>query len=398
MTPSPRPSPPVPRREVRAVATTLRRPTPENELVKVSSGRAWLVRGAVASAIVATLATVASLWLYVVNTQLGLAPNYLYGDAVAGLLYPAVGAYLVRRRPDNVVGWIFAATAPLGVTALANQYAVYALLGHPGELPFGELAAWIAAWGWAPALFVLTLLPLYFPDGTLPSPRWRPYVRVVLGVLAGLVLTAMVAPAPIDASAAVQNPLGLPLPAWAAPLLAIPASICIFGLTSISLVALVLRLRRATGRERAQLAWLSLAALVAGVCAALSAALPPPWSEAAWAVGSAAIPAGVVIAVGRHQLLDIQVVLNRAVVYVLLTGLLVLAYFAAVLGVGTTAGQRVGIIAVAVLALLLAFGSNRLQTLVDRLLYGQRRDPYASSSASVSASTRLRARSRHSPA
>jgi two-component system NarL family sensor kinase len=115
-------------------------------------------------------------------------------------------------------------------------------------------------------------------------------------------------------------------------------------------------------------------------------------------VGSAGIPAGVVIAVGRHQLLDIQVVLNRAVVYVLLTGLLVLAYFAAVLGVGTTAGQRVGIIAVAVLALLLAFGSNRLQTLVDRLLYGQRRDPYASSSASVSASTRLRARSRHSPA
>jgi DNA-binding CsgD family transcriptional regulator len=154
--------------------------------VKVSSGRTWLVRGAVASAIVATLATVASLWLYVVNTRLGLTPNYLYGDAVAGLLYPAVGAYLVRRRPDNVVGWIFAATAPLGVTALANQYAVYALLGHPGELPLGELAAWIAAWGWAPALFIPTLLPLYFPDGTLPSPRWRPYVRVVLGVLAVL--------------------------------------------------------------------------------------------------------------------------------------------------------------------------------------------------------------------
>ena len=342
------------------------------------TARRWAVRGAAMSAAAAVIATVASVWLYLVNRQLVTEPvHYLYGDAVAGLCYPIVGAYLVRRKPGNVVGWIFVATSVLGVNAFCNQYAVFTLLGDTGSPRLGLLAAWVATWGWAPALFVPTLLPLFFPDGTLPSPRWRPYARLVVAVLAFMLLAGMFASAPIDATDAIRNPLGRNLPGWVSLLLTVSAFVSIFVLTPISVTALLLRLRRAAGRERAQLSWLSFAALVAVVCAAGSAALPDPWSEGAWAVGTAAIPVGVLIAVARHQLLDIEVVLPRAVVYVVLTGILVAAYVLAVVGIGTAAGQRVGIVAVALLALGAAAGRNRLQVLVERLLYGERRDPFA---------------------
>jgi signal transduction histidine kinase len=340
--------------------------------------RAWLVRGAVVLAVLAVASTAASLWLYAYNLpRVTVELAYLYGDAVAGLLYPLAGAYLVRRRPGNAVGWVFASTSVLALNAFANQYAVTALLVHPGHLPLGRLAAWIGTWGWTPALFVPTLLPLLFPGGTVPSPRWRPYLKVVLTVLTVLVVGTMVAHMPIDATTAILNPVGAGLPEWTFVVVPVCAVLCIYVLTPVSAASLVLRLRRAEGAERAQLSWLTLAAVVAIVGAAGAAAVPEPWNEAVWALGVVAIPAGVLVAVVRHQLLDIEVVLNRAVVSVLLTGVVLLGYVVAVVGVGEAAGQRVGIVAVAVLALLVASARGRVQGLVDRGLYGHRRDPYA---------------------
>jgi hypothetical protein len=106
-----------------------------------------------------------------------------------------IGAFLVRRRPGNRVGWVFAATSVLALNAFANQYPVTALLVHPGG-PLGGLAAWVASWGWTPSQFVPTLLPLLFPDGSLPSPRWRGYARTVVAVLGVLVVATMLTPAP----------------------------------------------------------------------------------------------------------------------------------------------------------------------------------------------------------
>jgi signal transduction histidine kinase len=352
----------------------------QNPAVRVS--RSSAVRGAVllaaALAALAVLTTAASVALYAYNAGRVAVPlHYLFGDAAAGLLYPLTGAFLVSRRPDNRVGWVFAATSVLAVDALANQYAVTAVLVHPGALPLGGLAAWIGAWGWTPALLVPVLLPLLFPDGSLPSPRWRPWARLVAGVLVVLVVAAMLTPAPIDATDAVLNPLGRHSPVWIGGLVAASAATTVFVLTPVSVAAMLLRLRRSTGAERDQLSWLSLGGVVEVVAAAGASALPPLGSEIAWTVGVAAIPAAVLAAVLRHRLLDIELVLNRAVVSVLLGAVVIGAYLAVVLGVGQAAGQRLGIVAVAALALLAAAARGRVQTWVDRALFGSRRDPYA---------------------
>jgi len=343
--------------------------------------RTTTVRGAVVLAnvlaVLGVVATAVSVALYAYNVpRVDVPIHYLFGDAAAGMLYPLIGAFLVRRRPGNRVGWVFAATSVMALNAFANQYAVTATLVRPG-LPLAGLAAWVASWGWTPALFVPTLLPLLFPDGSLPSPRWRDYARAVVAVLGVLVVASMLTPAPIDATDEILNPVGQHLPDWIGAVVIGAAFSSIFVLTPVSVIAMLLRLRRSTGTERDQLAWLSLGGVVEVVAAVSAILLPQPWSELAWTVGVAALPAAVLIAVLRHRLLDIELVLNRTVVSVLLGGVVVVAYLLLVLGVGQAAGQKAGIVAVAVLALLAAAARGRVQTWVDRALFGHRRDPYA---------------------
>src|SRR3954453_15501452 len=187
----------------------------------------------------------------------------------------------------------------------------------------------------------------------------------------------MLTPAPIDATDEILNPVGRHLPAWIAAVMVAAALCSLFVLTPVSVAAMLLRLRRSSGTERDQLSWLSLGGVVELLAVVVSAVLPAPWSEAVWTVGVAAIPAAVLISVLRHRLLDIELVLNRTVVSVLLGGVVVVAYLLLVLGVGQAAGQKAGIVAVAVLALLAAAPRGRVQAWVDRALFGHRRDPYA---------------------
>lgn len=332
---------------------------------------------AAALAVVAAACALASLPLYAYNVSRlgGGKVHYFYADAlVVGALYPLTGAFLVRRRPRNAVGWLFVLTSILGVNALANQYAVTGLLVEPGRWPGATFAAWVAAWGWTPEIAVLVFLPLLFPDGMLPSPRWRPFARVAAGCLALLVVAAMLTPAPIDASDSISNPAGTTRAFAVIVVVTVAASGLI--LAPVAVVGLVLRQRRAIGAERAQLQWLSLAAVVAVVVAVAAAPVRPPWQEPMFAVAFAAIPAGIVIAVVRYRLFDVEVVLNRTVVYGLLTSVVLAGYLVAVLG-ADQAAQRTGLVAVVVLALLAATARDRVQRWVDRLLFGYRKDPYA---------------------
>ena len=105
----------------------------------------WAPWVALAFAVLAVISAPLSLWLYLDNRSHHVAVEYLYGDHVAGLLYPLVGAYLLRRRPDNRVGLVFAATGVAGLNGLAGQYAVAAQLVHHGSWPLGDFAAWLNA-------------------------------------------------------------------------------------------------------------------------------------------------------------------------------------------------------------------------------------------------------------
>ena len=165
----------------------------------------WTIRLAGVLALVSVIATVASLLLYLDNRR-HVDVNYTYGDVVAGVLYPCLGFFLVRRRPDNLVGWVLVATWVAGLNGLANQYAVSAVLVHPG-LPLAALATWFAAWAWVPELAVPVFLPVLFPDGRLPSPRWRPFVVVAAVLLATAVLVLAFSKHPIDANESIFNPV-----------------------------------------------------------------------------------------------------------------------------------------------------------------------------------------------
>ncbi|HET7310607.1 MAG TPA: sensor histidine kinase [Mycobacteriales bacterium] len=340
-------------------------------------GRAvrWAPPVAAAFAFAAVIAAPLSLWLYLANRdQPGV--NYLYGDHVAGLLYPVVGAFLLRRRPDNRVGWVFAATSIIGVNGLAGQYAVVSHL-H-GGWPLGTFAAWLNAWGWAPELAVPALLPLLFPDGTLASPRWRPVARIAIGALSVTFVALAFSHHPIDASDAIYNPWQLPGGAGKALLGVSSLGIMVtFACCIAGLVSLVLRTRRTHGPARAQLQWLMFSVVVTVLLGIVAMLTQGTASETIWALAMATIPAGVLIAVLRHQMLDIELVLNRTIAYALLTGVVVIAYVLTVSALGEVAAKKVGIAAVAIVALLVAAARDKVQRLVDRALFGDRKDPYA---------------------
>jgi hypothetical protein len=311
---------------------------------------------------------------------------------VALLAFATVGAVLASRRPANPIGWVFCAAGLGGAaTQFAGQYGVYALFTRPGALPAGRWLVWVQEWLFAPSLALLAVFTLLlFPDGQLPSRRWRP-----MGWLAGVLLVvgtaaAAIHPGPMTAPfAQLANPVGLAALGVVTDVL---VGVAFAGTLLLALVAagsLLVRLRRASGAERAQLRLVVLAVglLLAVVTAVVVAAavLPASRRPAAWidewavAAAVAAVPVAVAVAILRHHLLDIDVVINRALVYGGLTVCLAAVYGVVVAGLGALVhGGGVGASLVA--AGLVVVGAHplhrRLQVGVDRLLYGDRADPY----------------------
>ena len=327
-------------------------------------------------AVAAVVALPLSLLLYLDSRHHHVpGVHYLYGDYSAGLLYPVVGAYLLRRRPDNRVGWVFAATSVIGINGFAGQYAVSATYVHHGW-PLADFAAWVNAWAWAPELAVPALLPLLFPDGTLSSQRWRKVATVAIVGLSLAIFSMAFSRHPIDASDHIYNPWTLTDADWLRGISAI-GIMSVFLCSLIGLVGLVRRTRSSRGPARAQLQWLMFSVVVTIGLGTVAMLTSGAVSETVWAFAMAAIPVGVVVAVARHQMLDIEVVLNRTIAYALLTGVVVLAYVVTVSALGEVAAKKVGIAAVALVALLFAAARDRVQRVVDHALFGDRRDPYA---------------------
>ncbi|MGY1804974.1 sensor histidine kinase [Blastococcus sp. SYSU D00922] len=297
------------------------------------------------------------------------------GDATLGLLYPLVAALVLRRQPGNLVGRLLMVTVVTGPYLLAAEYVV--LTGSTDGL-LGGAAAWLTAWGFVPYYVIVALVPLYFPDGTLPSPRWRPIARVLATVVVVGTVAAMFRSGPLDYAPEHENPLAVGL--WVnVVLLACSFTAFLVG-GAVGVAAQLVRMRRAEGVERTRLQWLLLGESVLFVCTIASLVLDlPVVSSALFAVGFAALPVAVAVAVLRHGLFDVGLVVSRAVVFSVLSGLLLIGYAVLVAVVGElSAGERRFAVAAAALAsLAAAAGWERAQRAVDRLLYGERRDPLA---------------------
>jgi hypothetical protein len=261
--------------------------------------------------------------------------------------FSLVGALVAGRQPSNPIGWILCTVGlSTGMVSFTDEYARYALWTAPGSLPGGLLMAWLTAWVWVGGIPLLTtFLLLLFPDGRLPSPRWRP-----VAWLSALPIVLLCGPIAIlywpQRSPGLVEPGRFDQPAegWIVPLLSILGILIpVCGLACVS--ALILRFRRARGVERQQLKWfvfagaLTLAAFLTVDQLRGYGVQVPLWLIAMQAVCvGAAIPTAVGIAMLRYHLYDIDRLINRTLVYGLLTAVLAGVYAAAVLILGQLFG------------------------------------------------------------
>jgi hypothetical protein len=303
---------------------------------------------------------------------------------VAALAFSTVGALIAARVPGNRIGPVFLLIgAVIGVGNLMFQYADQALFISRG-LPGGAVAAWLQNFGLPSGFGLLAIAVLLFPDGRLPSPRWR---WVLWLALAGIVLNAggyALRPGPTDAPfESVGNPLGIP--GTFALMDALTGLGWMFMGAAVGLAALGsgLRLRRARGVERAQLKWLALAAAFTGT--AIVADVTSYFLDArginelrnlVLGLGFTAFPLAAGVAVLRRRLYDIDVVINRALVYGALTATLAATYLGLVLLVGLAVGRSGFAVAVSTLAVAALFrpARARIQAAVDRRFYRRRYD------------------------
>ncbi|MGH3734108.1 MAG: histidine kinase [Micromonosporaceae bacterium] len=333
----------------------------------------WLAAalGGVALAEVAAAATIAVAlgWSWVDALEAFVTSNSLMGVAFGGC-----GAIIAWHRPRNPIGWLFAADGLAHATSALLAPAAYGLLAAEAPTWTVRLAVtgFLWSWPWAIGLF-LPLALLLFPDGRLPSRRWRP---VLIGVIVTAPLFAVEAaaePAPI-APGLQANYLSFEGYAALGPLWTF-SELRTFGALLVGILALVVRYRRAAEAQRRQLLWLLLAAITA-------VAFTLPWGFIAGTpivvlFAIPLIPVAVTVAIVRHQLLDIRLVVSRAAAWVLLSLAAVAAYAGLVALLDRFVSAQLGRSAVAtvVVALLVAPLLPRLQRLVGRAMYGDRDDP-----------------------
>jgi signal transduction histidine kinase len=299
--------------------------------------------------------------------------------------YAAAGALITSRRPRNGVGWTLLAVGGLvAVAGLADAYAGYAFAsGAPGAV----IARWLQSLLWDPAFaLLLVALPLLFPTGRLPSPRWRAVaVAAGLGVTALLVVGAL-SPGPIGTELPIDNPFGWDGGAAMLELLDTLAEGLVMATAIIALAAPVVRYRRGGPVERRQLLWFVYAMGLLVALFALSAMTELlPFSDGVGVVleiaAIASVPVAISVAILRHGLYDIRVVVGRTLVYGVLSIAILLLYGGVVVGAGAVIGgdetSVLPLLVVVAVAVTFHPARTRLQAAVDRRLLGLGRDPYA---------------------
>jgi len=346
---------------------------------------------------------VASVALYVLarSAQEALGSWDALGDLlvfVPFLAFPIVGALIASRRPENPIGWMCLVAGLFWMLiALGSQYDAYvhAKLGSvPGAVMIDALTQWI----WVPPVGILGIyMILLFPDGRLPSRRWRPLAWLSGAVMVLFSVASTLAPGTLEGHPGVRNPFGLEGHPWVAvvavgTVLLLP--LCILA----SALSLVLRYRRSGSEVREQIKWIAFAAALVGLVylsglfselvfapgSLVGEDAPPLWVEIQrnmLMLSYAGVPVSIGFAVLKYRLYDIDVIINRALVYGSLTATLLAAYiggivllqrvFVALTGEESTLAV-VG--STLVIAALFAPLRRRIQTFIDRHFYRSKYD------------------------
>jgi signal transduction histidine kinase len=265
---------------------------------------------------------------------------------------------------------------------LAHAYAVEALVEAPGSVPGGRAAAWSDGWTWLPTIVLpVGLLLLLVPDGRLLSARWR---VALVAVVAGTALASfgLSGTATFDVGGGpIDNPLALD-ESTSGVAIALGVAVLVTGLFA-SFACFLVRYRRSQGDERQQLRWVGLSLCVAFGLGAVGMVswVVFPYAYVLYALALLALPTGTAVAVLRYRLYEIDLVVNRAVVYGALTVCVVSAYVLVVGLVGRALSGASDVLLSLAVTGVVAVGfqpaRERVQRFVNRLMYGERDDPYA---------------------
>ena len=343
-----------------------------------------------------------SSWLlYVALVVLGLVLYFLAShptDSPAGLrfvmgtftamalflAFPTVGALVASRQPRNPIGWIFCAQGvALALLALSDAYARYTF-DNPGLLPGGVVSAWLSTLLWLPTIALgITLLLLVFPTGRLLSPRWRLWVVIAVGGTVINVVAAGLQPGPLYGSySSYSNPFGISgTRALMEALKGIGFLLLLVGLLA-SIVSLGVRLRRSRATERQQLKWLVYDAALVGLIAPFFLGVESLTLVAVLGVFAyASIPVATGVAILKYHLYDIDLLINRTLVYGVLTVMLVALYFGGIVVLQRVfvllTGQQSTLAVVASTLLIAALFTplrRRIQGFIDRRFYRRKYD------------------------
>src|SRR5215211_3783221 len=337
----------------------------------------------------------AGVLLLIQQLAAGTTPYEYWLEAVVRtLVFSAVGSLLATRRPANPIGWLFIAVGLLNaLQLLCGEYATTTLALGPERLPYSLTAAWLSSLFEQTSIILLFFVLLLFPTGRLLSSRWRIVAWVgACTVPVGLTSDALV-PGPLEWSSPFHfdNPFGVD-----APILGLLRAAAMWVLIATllgAILSLVMRLVRSRGEERQQIKWFVAVSVLGffalfGIMVASNVVpegnslgvLVDFLANLLWIVVPASLPIAVGIAILRYRLYEIDLLINRTLVYGALTVciigiyVLVVGYLGAVFQ--TRGNLAVSIFAAGLVAIMFQPLRERLQRIVNRLTYGERDDPY----------------------
>jgi hypothetical protein len=309
-------------------------------------------------------------------------------NTLNAVFYSTVGALVASRRPENLVGWLLCLFAlSESVQLFGAEYAIYALLSRPNSLPAGEAMAWTSYWILPVIIGLSVFYLLLFPTGLLPSRGWRPLAWLTVAFVFVGVISGAFSTGPVEGLGPIRNPLGIDgFPNVYGAVLDIMAPVLLVAAAA----SVFMRLRYAIGVESQQIKWFAYAAAATVIGLSLAYVIPtvidtPLWFErAGYAVLIAVIPAipiSIGIAILRYRLYDIDIIINRTLVYGSLTATLVALYFGGIvvlqrIFVALTGETSTLAVVASTLAIAALFNPlrRRIQSFIDRRFYRRKYD------------------------
>jgi hypothetical protein len=304
-------------------------------------------------------------------------PAYVFWPELTSLAvgYSVIGAIIASRLPNHPIGWLCCAIGLIAaVDHFAGEYSLYTLVAQPHPLPGGRAMLWLQGWFWMLFIGLIVFLLLLFPTGRLPSSRWRPFAWVSVAMISGAVIWSSV----------ISPDVGFNAPPS-------PVQLSVLLLGGVAAGSVVVGRRNARGVERQQIKWLLYVGPIFFVASGLHIGFYYFWlTERSWGlwasyllvvVGGLSGPFAIGIAILRYRLYEIDIIINRTLVYALLTAILAAVYFGAVVLLQRVfvalTGQQSTLAVVASTLLIAALFTplrRRIQSFIDRRFYRRKYD------------------------